>query len=149
LRPGVKGLSENIRVVSIVGRFLEHSRAYYFEHGGEDGNSSLYLGSADLMQRNLDRRVEVLFPIDDQKMRESIRDEVLLTSLRDTAKAWELNSDETWVKVRPASGQRSFNAQEHFLAVRKKASEHRSSASTEIKFTPASIFPPLPGIDTV
>jgi polyphosphate kinase len=90
LRPGVGGLSENIRVISIVGRFLEHARAYYFANHGEP---ELYLGSADLMQRTLARRVETVFPILDPAMRQSIIDNVLELQLRDNAKARELMPD--------------------------------------------------------
>ncbi|MEO7703510.1 MAG: polyphosphate kinase 1 [Thermoflexales bacterium] len=90
LRPGVSGLSENIRVISIVGRFLEHARAYYFANHGEP---ELYLGSADLMQRNLDRRVETVFPILDPAMRRRIIDNILELQLRDNAKARELLPD--------------------------------------------------------
>jgi polyphosphate kinase len=144
LRPGVKGLSENVRVISVVGRFLEHSRAYYFEHGGEHGHPALYLGSADLMQRNLDRRVEVLFPIDDETLRNSIRDDILLVTLADTAKSWELLADESWVKIKPKPGRRPVNAQELFVFHSKEAMEHRLPIVPEVKFTPASIFPPLP-----
>ena len=74
LRPGLPGISENIRVFSIVGRFLEHSRIYYFFNGGEE---IIYTGSADLMPRNLNVRVEVLFPIDDPRMIRYVRDEIL------------------------------------------------------------------------
>ena len=73
LRPGVPGWSENIRVLSVIGRFLEHSRIYYFGNGGND---EIYMGSADLMERNLDRRIEVVFPVEDQQWAEEIRDEV-------------------------------------------------------------------------
>jgi polyphosphate kinase len=90
LRPGVAGLSENIRVISVVGRFLEHARAYYFANHGEP---ELFLGSADLMQRNLDRRVETVFPILDPAMRQRIIDNVLELQLRDNAKARELTPD--------------------------------------------------------
>ena len=74
LRPGVPGVSENIRVRSIIGRFLEHSRIYYFHNGGEE---KIYIGSADLMPRNLNRRVEVFFPIENSRMVRRIRDKIL------------------------------------------------------------------------
>ena len=90
LRPGVPNLSETISVISIVGRFLEHSRVYWFRNGGED---ELYIGSADLMQRNLDRRVEAVFPILDGSLRGRIRDEVLDLGLRDNVKARRLCAD--------------------------------------------------------
>lgn len=95
LRPGVAGISDNIRVISIVGRFLEHSRAYYFHNGG---NEQIYLGSADLMVRNLDRRVEVLFPVQDRKMIIRLRNDVLGTYLADTCNAHEMQSDGSYVK---------------------------------------------------
>jgi polyphosphate kinase len=140
LRPGVEGMSESIRVISIVGRFLEHSRAYYFHNGGE-GEPLLYCGSADLMQRNLDRRVEVLFPIEDAALRDSIRDEILEINVKDTVKAWELASDGTWCRIQPQSGEPPVNSQQYFLDERVETHE---SPISEIKFTPASIFPPLP-----
>lgn len=90
LRPGVPDVSENIRVTSIVGRFLEHSRIYYFANGGDE---EVYLGSADLMERNLDRRVEVLFPVLDPFWRMQIRDEILAVYQADNAKARYLRSD--------------------------------------------------------
>ncbi len=79
LRPGVPGLSENIRATSIVGRFLEHSRIYYFRNGGD---AQVYLGSADLMPRNLDRRVEIVFPIRDVRLIHQLRNQILATYLR-------------------------------------------------------------------
>ncbi|MBA3450685.1 MAG: polyphosphate kinase 1, partial [Chloroflexia bacterium] len=85
LRPGVPGWSDNIRVTSIIGRFLEHSRIYYFANGGQD---EVYLGSADLMERNLDRRVEVVFPIEDRTWAAEIRDEIIPAYHRDTVNAW-------------------------------------------------------------
>ncbi len=118
LRPGVPGWSETIRVVSIVGRFLEHSRAYYFAHGGtragENGagdGDALYLGSADLMHRNLDRRVEAVFPVEDPVLRAQLRDEVLPAYLRDTVNARELRSDGSWVPVRAMDGAEPFDVQ--------------------------------------
>ncbi len=90
LRPGIPGISDRIRVRSIVGRFLEHSRIYYFENGGEP---EVYIGSADLMERNLDRRVEVLCPVLDPDLRQHLRDAVLDALLRDTDRAWTLRTD--------------------------------------------------------
>ncbi|MEP7146911.1 MAG: polyphosphate kinase 1 [bacterium] len=94
LRPQVKGLSDNINVYSIVGRFLEHSRAYFFHN---NGNQKLYLGSADIMQRNFDRRVEVLFPIEDVRIKEDII-EILKLYLTDTAKTWVMGSNGNYTK---------------------------------------------------
>lgn len=90
LRPGVPGMSDNIRVVSIVGRFLEHSRVFYFaNHGDPD----VLIGSADLMRRNLDRRIEVLVPIESQELKRRVLEEVLLPCLKDNLQAWELEPD--------------------------------------------------------
>ena len=97
LRPGIPGISEHIRVRSIVGRFLEHSRIYYFENGGEP---EVYIGSADLMERNLDRRVEVLCPVRDPELRQHLRSVVLDSLLRDTDRAYLLQSDGTYVAAR-------------------------------------------------
>jgi polyphosphate kinase len=94
LRPKVKDLSENINVYSIVGRFLEHSRAYYFHNNGD---ARLYLGSADVMQRNFDRRVEVLFPIEDQRIKEDIT-EILRLYLTDTSKTWVMSSNGSYTR---------------------------------------------------
>jgi len=93
LRPGIPGLSINIRVISVVGRFLEHSRIYYFQNGGRE---EIYLGSADLMPRNIDRRVEVLFPVSDTKQIRYIRDDVLSIYLADNIKARRLLPDGTY-----------------------------------------------------
>ena len=89
LRPGIPGISDNIRVRSIVGRFLEHSRIYWFQNGGQE---EMYIGSADLMERNLDRRVETLAPIRDPEILEHLRDVVLGAYLRDTDRAMVLDS---------------------------------------------------------
>jgi polyphosphate kinase len=112
LRPGIKGLSENIRVLSILGRFLEHSRVYYFENGGEP---QVYLGSADLMPRNIDRRVEILFPIEDPRHIRYIRQQVLDTSLRDNVSARLMQPDGTYKRLSPAKGQPEVNSQQVFL----------------------------------
>jgi polyphosphate kinase len=97
LRPGIPGVSENIQVMSIVGRFLEHSRIYYFHN---EGAPDLYMGSADLMPRNLDRRVEVLFPIEDADMQAHIVENILAVCLRDTAKSHILQSDGRYIPRR-------------------------------------------------
>ncbi|MDT7541249.1 MAG: polyphosphate kinase [Acidobacteriota bacterium] len=111
VRPGVAGLSETIRVRSIVGRLLEHSRAYYFANGGEE---EVYTGSSDWMARNLDRRVEVIAPVRDASLRRYLKDVVLAAYLRDNVKARELQSDGSYVRVRPATGEESFDSQSHF-----------------------------------
>lgn len=112
LRPGIKGLSENIRVVSILGRFLEHSRIYYFENAGEP---QVYLGSADLMPRNLDRRVEILFPIEDLRNIRYIRDYVLDTYLRDNVSARLMQPDGTYKRLSPGKDEAEVNSQLIFL----------------------------------
>jgi polyphosphate kinase len=96
LRPGVPGVSERIRVRSIVGRFLEHSRVYYFEN---DGDPTCLIGSADIMPRNFDRRVEVLAPVEDLALIHRLHDEILLTCLADTAKARAMSSDGTYERI--------------------------------------------------
>jgi polyphosphate kinase len=112
LRPGIPDLSEHIRVRSIVGRFLEHSRVYYF---GNNGNEEIYLGSADLMQRNLDGRVETLFPIEDPLLRDTLRDRVLRIILADTVNASELLPDGRYVHVQPAPGEVPLDSQAWFI----------------------------------
>ena len=111
LRPGVPGLSENITVTSIVGRFLEHSRILYFRNGGDE---EIYIGSADLMPRNLGGRVEVLVPIEDPAIRRALRDQILFHHLSDTHNAQRLESDGTYTRLRPERG-RSQNTQQQML----------------------------------
>lgn len=113
LRPGIPGLSENIRVISIVGRFLEHSRVYYFHNGGDE---EIFLGSADLMPRNLNQRVEVLFPIEDRCMVENIRENILRVYLADNVKARLMQPDGSFIRLKPKEGETAVNAQELFLA---------------------------------
>jgi polyphosphate kinase len=112
LRPGMEGISENIRVVSIVGRFLEHSRIIYFSNGGDE---EVYLSSADWMPRNLNRRFEVMFPVEDAENRERLKD-ILEVYLKDNVKSRELQSDGRFVRRRPRQGEHRMNAQEYLLA---------------------------------
>jgi len=107
LRPGVEGVSENIEVRSIVGRFLEHSRVYWFENGGEP---ETYAASADFMKRNMFRRVEICFPIENRKLAERIRAELELYR-GDNSQAWLLQADGTYVRTRPNRGQEELRAQ--------------------------------------
>jgi len=112
LKPGVAGVSEGIRVRSIVGRFLEHSRVYYFLNGGEE---ELYTGSSDWMPRNLNRRVETLAPVGDPRLKSYLKDVLLAAYLRDNVKARELRADGTYVRPARAEGEEDFNAQLHFI----------------------------------
>jgi polyphosphate kinase len=107
LRPGVEGMSENIRVRSVLGRFLEHSRVYAFE---ADGHANVYLGSADLMPRNLDHRIEVLVPVEQARVRQELQS-VLDSVFTDNTSAWELAADGRWARVAPAKGQRPHSHQ--------------------------------------
>lgn len=119
LRPGVPGWSETIRVRSIVGRFLEHSRIYFF---GNNGDPLLYIGSADAMERNLDRRVEVITPVESPALIEHLREEVLASYLRDTVNASALQEDGSWTRILPRDGEDLFNVQTWFLDLYKAGS---------------------------
>jgi polyphosphate kinase len=99
LRPGLSGISENIRVVSIIGRFLEHARAWYFQN---DGQEEVYISSADWMPRNLDRRIEAAAPIEDPAQRQMLR-QLMELMLEDNRQAWDLHSDGTYVQRHPPS----------------------------------------------
>ena len=112
LVPGVEGLSENIRVTSIVGRFLEHSRILLFYN---NGNEEVYLGSADMMQRNLDRRVEIIFPVQDEKLKNSMIKTVLKTYLKDNVKARKLLPDMTYQIMNPRDGDKKIDSQEWLM----------------------------------
>jgi len=107
LRPGLEGISENIRVVSLVGRFLEHARVFAF---GEGEDEKIYLGSADLMQRNLDRRVENVFPLREERHRKRMR-RILNLQLADTANSWELRPDGSFERLRPSDGEEPLDSQ--------------------------------------
>ena len=112
LRPGVHGVSEHIQVRSIIGRFLEHSRVYYFAN---NGNEEMFLGSADMMQRNLNTRVEILFPVQSRELRTTILENMLRPILNDTVNAHLLQSDGTYIHVRPTAGQKPFDSQNWFI----------------------------------
>ena len=116
LRPGVTGLSENIRVRSIVGRFLEHSRIFYFRNGGDE---RVWLSSADWMDRNFFRRIELCFPVQDSKLKRRVIGEGLKPYLRDNVQAWEMDEDGGYTRKRPARGSRAvrLNAQEQLLTL--------------------------------
>jgi polyphosphate kinase len=112
LKPGLPGISETITVTSVVGRFLEHARIYYFRHGGQN---EVLMGSADLMPRNLDHRVEVIFPVEDPQWREVIINDILGMGLRDNVQARRLLPDGTYERKQPANGEAAVNSQEWFL----------------------------------
>lgn len=122
LRPGLPGISENIRVISIVGRFLEHSRIFYFHN---EGNADMYVGSADLMPRNIDRRVEVMFPLEDPDMRREVVEELLEVYLKDTAKGHILQPDGRYLppSANMEPSEKSFNSQIWFLNGRAKTQQ--------------------------
>lgn len=120
LRPGLKGISENIRVSSIVGRFLEHSRIYYFYNSGKE---EIFLGSADLMPRNINRRVEALFPIRDLAMIRYLRDTVLQTYLADNVKARCMTHTGTYTRAKLSSKDTPLNSQLWLLALRQRTQE--------------------------
>ena len=112
LRPGIPGASENITVSAIVGRFLEHARIYYFKNNGKD---DVFLGSADLMPRNLDRRVEVLFTVTDPAIKKVLLSIILDTELRDNQQLRLMNGDGTYERKRPATGESPVDSQSWFL----------------------------------
>jgi polyphosphate kinase len=120
LRPGMPGVSDNITERSIVGRFLEHSRIYWFRNGGDE---EVLLGSADLMPRNLNRRVEILFPVRDPGIRARLRDEIMATYLADNQKTRVLHADGAWEHIWPAEGEKPLNAQEWFVSRAREAAD--------------------------
>jgi polyphosphate kinase len=111
LKPGVPGLSNTISVTSIVGRFLEHSRIFYFENGGEE---DIYIGSADVMLRNLDRRVELVAPIEDPRLKKQLKNDILDVYLRDTANSQRLQPDGSYRPITPQHGEPAFDSQGYF-----------------------------------
>ena len=114
LRPGIPEISENIRVISILDRFLEHSRIYYFHNGG---NPEIYSGSADWMPRNFKKRAEILYPIEDTELKARIIDEILMTYLGDNVKARLMQSDGSYVRVTPKDGAKLVRSQSALIAI--------------------------------
>jgi polyphosphate kinase len=127
LRPGVKGVSENITVRSIVDRFLEHSRIYYFENARQP---EVFLGSADWMPRNLFRRIEVVFPVADGNLRERVIHEILDTTLADNVKARLLAADGTYVRATRANGTKPQRSQHYFIGLTEVAESRKTGSKT-------------------
>ncbi len=145
LVPGLRGISSRIRVRSIVGRFLEHSRIFYFENGGKP---DIYLGSADWMPRNLYERVEVLFPLKDPQHCERVCNEILSSYLADTRKARVLGSDGMYSRPRAVRNGHGFSAQEHFMRLAGGNGDSRHIAalqSQSVVYTPATMNTPPVG----
>ncbi|MDH4227911.1 MAG: polyphosphate kinase 1 [Deltaproteobacteria bacterium] len=117
LRPGIPGISENIRVTSILDRFLEHSRLYYFHNGG---NPEIYSGSADWMPRNFSKRVEILYPILNNDLKSRIMDEILLTYLKDNVKARIMQSDGSYTRKKPKDDDKTVRSQAELIAIARK-----------------------------
>jgi polyphosphate kinase len=113
LRPGIAGVSENITVRSIVGRFLEHSRIFYFENGGQP---KMYLGSADWMPRNFFRRIEIVFPIEDAALRKRLVEQILAVHLADNTKASLLDAEAVYARPAPLKPNEQRNSQAEFMA---------------------------------
>jgi polyphosphate kinase len=130
LVPGVKGLSENIRIVSIIDHYLEHSRIYYFSNGGAE---ELYLASADLMTRNLERRVELMFPVLSEELRRTII-KGLSSYFKDNTHAWLLGSSGVWARLEPGPGEKPFRVQAYFHSGAAKAHETEPHSSANGEF---------------
>jgi polyphosphate kinase len=116
IRPGVKGLSENIRVISIVGRFLEHARIYYFRNGGQE---EYYIGSADCMKRNLENRVEVVTPVESKRLQKRLR-EILDVQFNDRRSAWDMQPDGEYVQRKPSKKEESLGSHDQLIMLAEK-----------------------------
>jgi polyphosphate kinase len=131
LRPGIPGLSENIRVISVVDKFLEHSRIFYFENGGK---FELFLGSADWMPRNFFRRIEVMFPVEDPRLKSRLTEELLQVVLSDNVKARQLQPDGSYVRLAPAEGEARVRSQTIFQALARESA--REAGEVAFRFIP-------------
>jgi polyphosphate kinase len=123
-RPGIPGLSENAQVIGIVGRFLEHTRIYYFQNGGEE---EYFIGSADAMKRNLESRVEVVTPVSDKKLCDELR-AILDTQLNDQRSAWQMQSDGSFIQRQPNSDAESIGSQQLLI----QAAEKRAKQAAKL-----------------
>ena len=131
LRPGIAGFSDNIRVISVVDKFLEHSRIFYFENAG---TSDVFLGSADWMPRNFFRRIEVMFPVEDPRLKSRLTDELLQLVLHDNVKARQLQADGTYVRLKPADGEPVVRSQTTFQTLARESA--REATDPAFRFVP-------------